>query len=1797
MKDTSSYPESELRTLHNETKVGLDVTLIADGLLDQGQSALVSLVVLPRLLNEGDVGGVKISEWPGIIHSAFADPSDGARDLRVTVDGHKVPARRIGLPHKMPGHEVLNEAWTHALRLDDLAEMREMARFARDSGGVARGTKVQSPLAILGYDSCSLARQLGRLHGALAALQAARLLALDNPGVRGVEFLPFLNKHSSVSLQSASAAALFNNGTEQISLADPGQLDEKAAGVYGLVQLELKQRIAWAGRMRPRAADQMGFNAILQPYGSEAQGKHKPEDVAINKLLAETVKVLVSTGIDRQSEFDAVFSSENLKREIPKPETVAKVIGAFSEELEPGQLSEHDEAYLRVLLGLSETLVSRSDRSLHALGSGQIHPIDLARGAYEIALVPELSQFERARSPSKNGRSDEPTGNDTLPFSLRFDRRVSGILAYPEVARMFGLIVDLKVSVEDIKKAAASLSELQMDGGPQVDVKPVLRRRSAVKLDNQSGPKFGPVSIFDSREHSVLVNGLDPLFANGVVQMAKTHRLMTLDVNQAYESAVKAAGSDQTALSHGEPLDRVTGGMTGLRTAGLVLVDTAREQRVKLDLILSNLDEAFAERPQYLEDLVTGYRVDVGKVEESGNITWAQGSQRRLSFPGLTKLLGVDLGVAASETSARDRNSGSVQSPHRLISTESDPRRQLAVPFQTICTWRNWTFGAPSVKQDVDVQEDDLQIDLRYSVDRTGPKMMRQRIGRAYVMGARSVMLNGSSLSFEEAVGLYRQNAASQGAEHEESARAPDVSGSPKGAARILQRPFGNLQGYPIYRHDPIGAPKLFLDAKHAPAKQKSENAPKHEVHLDQIVAATQSSDHLKWRTVPRYLLVDASSFDQCLLDGVLDRFKKALPGDSYVFVDISEELKITDLGPIENIAACNARALSRDHLVRRYWADPKAEVMFIGFFKDGEPAPREFYPAPLAINLYPEGRRWPDAVAVQVEVRPVDTAGPIFGSRQRAGFRVRQSSGIVRVVIELEPAEIAEVRAWCLPRELSDLAELGGYEAMIRAAVELSGDSTQPGVLRRAAAEKSANVGVAALSNSLDFLRKGGLLYENDKAAMDSGLFETVTLHDGTGMLAFRPSYQAPLHGISHSLKFEATHAVTKPLKKPKLKSLSMTHELNETDVRTERTGKVSAASKSRNEQSMDDPYLERWRTYLLEGKPPLGKTDPRQRQTSQRVLLAGAVSFDRRSTSELKLRARWRDYGPKTPVVRDHNTQTCKPQPVEKVYDMAELGGLAYELGVGGEDLLDLAITEGGQPRLLTLNLDSTRATRLQVSATAASRFSRHYDTEIESDLLTLAGDEIEIWLPSTRRPDEPRLNAIESAIHFSAEGSATPQMREMTVLSSVRRAVRLRIDLGEQWYSSGEAEKLGIVCYPSKIGNRGDLGETTYLGTEDTGFLGFSVWGRDPIFETGELDRYVTTDQFINAADTVIARLPIALGCEGQCVTRYANCDLALFDVTCDPDTGRYYVDIEVDPEESYNAFIRLQIVRHQTCALKGLETSFAAAVTASLLPVRELRILQTARGFELTYSGVTYRAMSGSRTVAAEALPDTAHLDVFVLRLANGSPNRSSGLPVESPGHGTIQEASALSLAPDMSGDIGIWRIEVTEDSPLKLSSVHSIPVAPGNLDNGVLVFLRESETYLTDPSIKRDATGSEPVSLQTVSRAVASISVALRRTSQPKMKEALGDVTGAGEKGLPSPAVRGATRIQVGVFEVRANANRAASTLNSEGMLAEVHQVQMRGKHLWSVIATGDGNRATLLSKVHRLGFKDAYLLK
>ncbi|WP_233587068.1 SPOR domain-containing protein [Pseudorhodobacter sp. E13] len=145
-------------------------------------------------------------------------------------------------------------------------------------------------------------------------------------------------------------------------------------------------------------------------------------------------------------------------------------------------------------------------------------------------------------------------------------------------------------------------------------------------------------------------------------------------------------------------------------------------------------------------------------------------------------------------------------------------------------------------------------------------------------------------------------------------------------------------------------------------------------------------------------------------------------------------------------------------------------------------------------------------------------------------------------------------------------------------------------------------------------------------------------------------------------------------------------------------------------------------------------------------------------------------------------------------------------------------------------------------------------------------------------------------------------------------------------------------------------------------------------------------------------------------------------------------------------------------------------------------------------------------------------------------------------------------------------------------------------------------LRREEVQAEAPDAARpilDANEAvKTTSLDPVSNAAAALDKADGKPAAPKPVATAAPKPAAPKPAAPAAASGGKSLIQIGIFSVEANANRAASTLTKAGVPAKVSTESSQGKTFWRVTAgpTDASTRAATLSKVKGLGFSDAYFV-
>lgn len=170
---------------------------------------------------------------------------------------------------------------------------------------------------------------------------------------------------------------------------------------------------------------------------------------------------------------------------------------------------------------------------------------------------------------------------------------------------------------------------------------------------------------------------------------------------------------------------------------------------------------------------------------------------------------------------------------------------------------------------------------------------------------------------------------------------------------------------------------------------------------------------------------------------------------------------------------------------------------------------------------------------------------------------------------------------------------------------------------------------------------------------------------------------------------------------------------------------------------------------------------------------------------------------------------------------------------------------------------------------------------------------------------------------------------------------------------------------------------------------------------------------------------------------------------------------------------------------------------------------------------------------------------------------------------------------------------LFRREADNPGPsLQISSdaADALGLIAGEPATITVTALRREEVPATQPDASQPLLDtSETVADEPAAQVAADAVAAIEPSPQPTVQAAAQD---------PAPtvvdAVTGGAQIQIGIFSVEDNANRAVATLAKAGVTATIRKETSLGKSHWSVVAGGD---AAVMAKIKQAGFTDAYFLK
>ncbi len=248
-------------------------------------------------------------------------------------------------------------------------------------------------------------------------------------------------------------------------------------------------------------------------------------------------------------------------------------------------------------------------------------------------------------------------------------------------------------------------------------------------------------------------------------------------------------------------------------------------------------------------------------------------------------------------------------------------------------------------------------------------------------------------------------------------------------------------------------------------------------------------------------------------------------------------------------------------------------------------------------------------------------------------------------------------------------------------------------------------------------------------------------------------------------------------------------------------------------------------------------------------------------------------------------------------------------------------------------------TKHRMVSYAVTASSAFREYFPNKWieEPNKTSLTGASVEVDLPSTAPPPQPKVLSVLPTMRWSSIKAA-----ELTTISRLGGGVR--VWLGRGWFASGDGELLGVVIGSDVIS---PLGED---------YARISILSADPT-RRGVVPENLRPDLFHNAT-TISGFLPMP-GARGKV-------QAAGYQPAFDPDSDRWYCDIDIDTGLAYQPFLRLALVRYQPSSLPGCHLSAPVMVDiVQTLPDRVATILKSpgADVYDVTVVGPSYDAIAG------------------------------------------------------------------------------------------------------------------------------------------------------------------------------------------------------------------------------------------
>lgn len=1187
------------------------------------------------------------------------------------------------------------------------------------------------------------------------------------------------------------------------------------------------------------------------------------------------------------------------------------------------------------------------------------------------------------------------------------------ILARPSLAKFLGFVIDVEVKIGDLHQALFGLNPkvfldsyfyLMADFGKgsasgsqgAIDRLPA-RLWTATLLARKSEKEpyfFGPCSkntFGKAVEKGLLSDAASALPTapedGGVWNLAERTNdvprfaLIDFDIDAALHAWENSSLDRSTAHDKGGLVENIPSALPNLRTRGLALIDSERKSALADEI--KNADAVDPKKPQvfFSEELVVGYRLDVG-VCVSGKVAlpekdrWRSLTERIVEYDDHDVPHEYHSWLRADD----DREHGFVKPITRNITNSTGGKADDLEQFlaqETIAVWSGGSLAVESEHNPQDPKQPHDHQDYAYqemkSLCQLGTNLKFYlpshglpplRLGRGYWMGGRLAYVNGGSLSLPEAAERYYAVASTAAVGGDKSS-----------------------EGYVFCRGERAGAPAILI-----PPDDLLATPPPQKLRGETVGTAILRSGGTRIR---RYLVPARTTFDIAEAHGQFDGGDFAgqhVPHGAFRSYSRDEEGEfphaVDELDKYKGKRRNPALVLKPGNSATRppYYPDPLARACGLRVLQhDADPKiPKSREEqlkerkdnCNLSLSFYEDENQTIDhARPILIEVRPFDAA-----PREPLHKIARDDqAGMTRLIVWLAPAADVDLLLWPVLQKDSHLLTM---RAVRHAWTLLS----KMGVKVKDNLKSFNTVEVSpALIKALDLISAA-----RDELSVAIG-------PNSTMLVEMVNELCEPSRTVSDQRTLRAVRPVRKPLAAPRFNTL--------------RPVRIVIEAKDLPKKPGDAPKVsQRWRDYVadqeIHHRPAL---DFPSEPNGNATFFVGEIIAHRPSTGKVKFPATWSDYEDTVTKAQEDGATVCRHQTTPGHAEFSMEFGRGTE---PGESSVDLLSDETGELRGLNIDFKDNKARLIKLALRAVSRFTEFYPPPDAKNAVEAAKtpefethdskNDRALWIPATTRPAQPVVDRILPVFTWSRHEERHHGVRAIVY----RRNVALRIFLKRPWHSSGQGELLGVVCWPPNIfdgtNSAGqdaiakDMAKCTLLDRLAPNIVDpksefLSRWGADPVHLSGGLSELIPLREFRFAFKRIghlqlpihddypmgVPKLDIERGCPNEPPVEHpptpknsVEVALAAYYPVLEPQRGEtWYCDVPLDPSKSYFPFVRLGLARYQEHALENLELSYPVAEWAQIPPRREARVeLLSEHEILVVVTGVGYHATN------SDELPD-------------------------------------------------------------------------------------------------------------------------------------------------------------------------------------------------------------------------------